>query len=77
METSQSPSYLKKNFLINIITSRGGGGRHAMYKALHSVIEQQQLPWDLSVTDMDEIAERLAEKKKDSECLQAIWNFWT
>ena len=35
-----------------------------MYNALRGVAEQQQLPWDFSVTDVDEIADSLAEQKK-------------
>lgn len=64
METLQSISHPKKKFLINVLTSRGGGGHYAAYHALHAIIEQQQLPWELRVTDIDEIVEGLAAQNK-------------
>jgi 1,2-diacylglycerol 3-beta-galactosyltransferase len=63
METLQSISG-KKQFRINVITSQGGGGHYAMYNALRANAEQQQLPWHFDVTDMDNIADSLAEQKK-------------
>lgn len=35
-----------------------------MYNALRAVVEQQQLPWHFSVTDIDAIVDSLAEQKK-------------
>ncbi|MBD2727334.1 hypothetical protein H6G96_13600 [Nostoc sp. FACHB-892] len=64
MKTTQLSSSPKKEFLINVLTSQGGGGHYAMYNALRAVVEQQQLPWRFSVTDIDEIADGLAEQKK-------------
>lgn len=64
METLQSPSYPKNKFLINVIVSQGGGGHYAMYNALRAVAEQQQLPWQFEVTDIDKIADSLAEQKQ-------------
>ncbi|WP_375500579.1 glycosyltransferase [uncultured Nostoc sp.] len=64
METMQSPSYPKKKFLINVVTGNSGGGHIATYNAISSIIEQQQLPWQISVTDVDALAQRLAEGKK-------------
>lgn len=60
----QSPSYPKKKFSINIVTGNSGGGHIATYNAICSIIEQQQLPWQTSVTDVDALAQRLAEGKK-------------
>ncbi|MEH2326493.1 MAG: glycosyltransferase [Nostoc sp.] len=64
METLQSHSDPKKKLLINVIVSQGGSGHYAAYNALRSIVEQQQLPWQLNVTDMDAITERLSEQKK-------------
>ncbi|BAZ50012.1 processive diacylglycerol beta-glucosyltransferase [Nostoc sp. NIES-4103] len=64
MKTLQSSPYPKKEFLINVLTSQGGGGHYAMYNALRAVVEQQQLPWRFTVTDIDEIADNLANQKK-------------
>ena len=57
METQLGSS---SNKSINVITSQGGGGHYAMYNALRAVAEQQQLPWQFSVTDMDDIIANLA-----------------
>lgn len=46
----------EKKVLINILVLRGGGGHYATYNALRSVVEQQQLPWELSVTFVDAMA---------------------
>lgn len=59
----QSPSYPKKKFLINIVTGNSGGGHIATSNAISSIIEQQ-LPCQTSVTDVDVLAQRLAEGKK-------------
>jgi UDP-N-acetylglucosamine:LPS N-acetylglucosamine transferase len=64
METLRSPSQSQKTFSVNVITSQGGGGHYAMYNALRSVSEQQELPWHFSVTDMDEIIANLAQDNK-------------
>ncbi|WDD36928.1 glycosyltransferase (plasmid) [Nostoc sp. UHCC 0926] len=59
----QSPTYPKKKFLINIVTGNSGGGHIATSNAISSIIEQQ-LPCQTSVTDVDVLAQRLAEGKK-------------
>ncbi|MDF5736295.1 MULTISPECIES: MGDG synthase family glycosyltransferase [unclassified Nostoc] len=59
----QSPSYPKKKFLINVVTGNSGGGHIATSNAISSIIEQQ-LPCQTSVTDVDVLAQRLAEGKK-------------
>ena len=53
-----------KKFLINFVVSNGGQGHIATYNALRSVIEQQQLPWQLSVTQVESLPQRLIEQKK-------------
>ncbi|MEH2042832.1 MGDG synthase family glycosyltransferase [Nostoc sp.] len=63
METMQSPSYPKKKFLINLVTGNSGGGHIATSNAISSIIEQQ-LPCQTSVTDVDILAQRLAEGKQ-------------
>ncbi|MBD2244212.1 glycosyltransferase [Nostoc sp. FACHB-888] len=64
MKIIQSPSSPKKSFLINIVIGNGGGGHIATYNALRSIIEQQQRPWEISLTDVDELGQRLTEQKK-------------
>jgi UDP-N-acetylglucosamine:LPS N-acetylglucosamine transferase len=48
-------SALEKRRLIQFLVLRGGGGHYSTYTALRSAIEQQQLPWELGVTFIDEI----------------------
>ncbi|MEH2326494.1 MAG: glycosyltransferase [Nostoc sp.] len=68
METLQSPSYLEKKVLINVVTGGGGGGHYATYNAIRSIVEQQQLPWHINVTDVGDIGKignlQQAEQKK-------------
>lgn len=59
----QSPSYPKKKFLINVVTGNSGGGHIATSNAISSIIEQQ-LPCQTSITDVDVLAQRLAEGQK-------------
>ncbi|MFN6568080.1 MGDG synthase family glycosyltransferase [Dendronalium sp. ChiSLP03b] len=68
----RSPSYLKKKILINIIVGKGGGGHYATYNALRSIIERQKLPWHLNVTDIDEIADSLSERKKTANAYKLL-----
>lgn len=51
-------------FLINIVTGKGGGGHYATYHALRAIAEQQQLPWQFQVTDMDDIMATMTESKE-------------
>jgi 1,2-diacylglycerol 3-beta-galactosyltransferase len=65
METTQSLSSSNQKFRVSIVTTSGAsGGHYATYNALLSVIEQQQLPWELNVIDVESFAERLTEQKK-------------
>ncbi|RCJ29628.1 hypothetical protein A6770_21905 [Nostoc minutum NIES-26] len=68
----RSPSYLKKKILINIVVGKGGGGHYATYNALCSIIERQKLPWHLNVTDIDEIADSLSERKKTANAYKLL-----
>jgi 1,2-diacylglycerol 3-beta-galactosyltransferase len=58
------PSYSEKRRLIHVLVLRGGGGHYATYTALRAVIEQQQLPWDVEVTYVDEIGKSAPEPNK-------------
>ncbi|MFW6357780.1 MAG: MGDG synthase family glycosyltransferase [Chroococcales cyanobacterium] len=59
-QTQNQVSSVEKKVSIDFLVLRGGGGHYATYKALRSIIEQQQLPWELNVTFADTIAEHLA-----------------
>ena len=54
----------KKEYAINVITGQGGAGHYATYHAIKAVIEQQKLPWQFQVTDMDEIITKLSRQNK-------------
>lgn len=60
--SQSSPS--KEKFVINVITGQGGGGHYASYHAIRAVAEQQQLPWEFQVTDMDEIITDLTQQNQ-------------
>jgi UDP-N-acetylglucosamine:LPS N-acetylglucosamine transferase len=55
-----STSNPKAKFKIDIVTGQGGGGHYATYNAIRALAEQQNLPWEIQVTDMDEIIADLA-----------------
>jgi hypothetical protein len=59
-----STSNSKNKFSVNIVTGRGGGGHYATYHAIRALAEQLNLPWEIQVTDMDEIIENLAKDNK-------------
>jgi UDP-N-acetylglucosamine:LPS N-acetylglucosamine transferase/Fe-S cluster biosynthesis and repair protein YggX len=63
METMQSPSYPQKKFLINVVTGNSGGGHVATSNAISSIIEQE-LACQISLTDVDVLAQRLAQGQK-------------
>lgn len=52
---------------IHVIVMGGGGGHFATYDALRAIVEQRNLPWDLSATDMNDIVARLVDKGKAIE----------
>ncbi len=64
METLRTPSSSKKEFVINVITGQGGGGHYASYHAIRAAAEQQQLPWEFQVTDMDDIITELTQQNQ-------------
>ncbi|WP_051470321.1 glycosyltransferase [Fischerella sp. PCC 9605] len=72
METTQSLSYPKKEFLISVLTAWYGGGHYATCNALRSIIEQQQLPWQLHVIDVDETVKHLAEQNQIVDIYKAL-----
>ena len=54
----------KDKFVINVVVGQGGGGHYASYHAIRTLAEQQQLPWQFQVTDMDEIITNLTRQNK-------------
>ncbi|MEL7329023.1 MAG: glycosyltransferase [Cyanobacteria bacterium J06559_1] len=52
---------MAKRFKVNVVTGQGGGGHYATYRAIAAIAQQQTLPWDLQVTDMDEIITGLSQ----------------
>ncbi|MCU0534542.1 MAG: UDP-N-acetylglucosamine--LPS N-acetylglucosamine transferase [Hydrococcus sp. Prado102] len=61
---STSTTKTTEKFSINIITGQGGGGHYAAYRAICAIAEQYQLPWQIDVTDMDDIITELAQQNK-------------
>jgi hypothetical protein len=59
-----STSTLKKEYTINVVTGKGGGGHYATYHAIRAIAEQQNLPWRFQVTDMDDIMASMTAEKK-------------
>jgi 1,2-diacylglycerol 3-beta-galactosyltransferase len=55
---------MQKSFLINVVTGQGGGGHYATYHAIRAIAEQQQLPWQFQVTDMDAIITELSQQNQ-------------
>lgn len=65
-------SLFKKEFVINIVTGKGGGGHYATYHALRAIAQAQQLPWHFQVTDMDDIMASMTEEKKVMNAYQLL-----
>ena len=55
---------MKKKFLINVVTGRGGAGHYTTYYAIRALVEQKQLPWQFQVTDMDDMITKLSRKNQ-------------
>lgn len=52
---------MAKTFKVNVVTGQGGGGHYATYRAIEAIAQQRNLPWQLQVTDMDEIITGLSQ----------------
>jgi 1,2-diacylglycerol 3-beta-galactosyltransferase len=55
MEKQKALPCTEKKVAVNILTVRMGGGHYAALNALSSMISQQQRPWEIRVTDIDEV----------------------
>ncbi|MBW4684576.1 MAG: hypothetical protein KME40_05625 [Komarekiella atlantica HA4396-MV6] len=75
METTQLPSSSEKKFLINVVTAWYGGAHYAIYHAIRTIVEQQQLPWELRVTDVDELVASLAQQQKIVDIYKLLTGF--
>lgn len=58
------PCSQKNKLLINVLVARYGGGHYATYEALRAVVEQRQLPWQLKITDVGDLVNRLTDQQK-------------
>ncbi|MEL6351078.1 MAG: glycosyltransferase [Cyanobacteria bacterium J06627_28] len=52
----------QRQWVINVVTGKGGGGHYATYYALKAMAEKRQLPWRFQVTDMDDIMAEMTEQ---------------
>ncbi|WP_193195506.1 glycosyltransferase [Nostoc sp. MG11] len=64
MKTFSSRSHPNKKIQINVVTAWYGGAHYATYHAIRAIVEQQKLPWELRVTDVDELVESLTKQQK-------------
>lgn len=62
IDTNQIPLSSAKKLAVNILTIKIGGGHYAALRALSEAIKQQNLPWEIRVTDVDEILEETLSK---------------
>lgn len=62
MDSWQSPSSEKK-VSINVIVARYGGGHYVTYESLRSIVEERKLPWELKITDVGDLVNRLTEQQ--------------
>ena len=51
-------------FSVHILTQGAGGGHHATLRALQAIVEQQQRPWQIQVTDIGELSASLDPSKQ-------------
>jgi UDP-N-acetylglucosamine:LPS N-acetylglucosamine transferase len=55
---------MKKPFLIDIVTGQGKNGHYATYHAIRAIAEQQHLPWQLQVINLDDIMTELSQQNQ-------------
>lgn len=55
---------MNRKLSINVLVARYGGAHYANYNALREIVKQQKLPWDLKITDVGDIVNRLTDEQK-------------
>ncbi|MEM7553852.1 MAG: hypothetical protein AAF378_07090 [Cyanobacteria bacterium P01_A01_bin.84] len=66
---------------INFLTIRMGGGHYATLHALSAIIKQEEIPWEIQITDIDKILEEASTEYKFIDPLKAFsgipaYEFW-
>lgn len=55
---------MKSKFVVNVITGQAGAGHYATYHAIQALVEQQNLPWDLQIIDVDALITNLSQQNQ-------------
>lgn len=62
IETTLFPLSSANKLVVNILTIKIGSGDYAALRALTEAVKQQNLPWEIQVTDVDKILEETLAK---------------
>lgn len=53
---------MDRKIRVNVVTGQGGEGHYATFRAIKAAIERRNLPWQLQVTDIDELITQLSQQ---------------